>query len=186
VVPPTETEEPLVQDPPTGHLNQPPQQIAATINWSESVYVIFDIETTGGHRTDDDIIELSAWLCGTDGIHIEEGVYDTIVKPCKPINNFIATLTGITTEMVVDARPFPEVAEEFFDFVHQQFHEYARQCDKTISHIVMVAHNGRVFDMPFLLRSLDRFNLLSLWTDNPKFGFLIDTLDIARKAFRES
>ena len=116
-IPQTGTEIPLVEDHPTGHLNQPTPRIQPTITLDESVYVIFDIETTGGRRTDDDIIELSAWLCGPDGVHIEDGVFNTLVKPLKPVNCFISTLTGITTEMVSDARPFPEVAQEFFGFI---------------------------------------------------------------------
>ncbi|KAG9302441.1 hypothetical protein G9A89_000491, partial [Geosiphon pyriformis] len=45
------------------------RQMPPPINWNESVYVIMDIKKTGGLHTNNDIIELSAWLCGTDSFH---------------------------------------------------------------------------------------------------------------------
>lgn len=73
------TQIPLFQDTPTGHLNLPAWQIHPTINWEESVYNIFTIEPTAGHQTEDDIIEHSAWLHGTDRIHVKDGVSERVL-----------------------------------------------------------------------------------------------------------
>ena len=101
---------------------------------------------------------------------LKTGFLNSLVKPTKPVNNFVSTLTGITTEMVADAPPFPEVAKEFFAFISQQFADHEQQSDKTIRHIVIVAHNGRAFDMPFLCDP---------WTDSTccRFGRTILSSD---------
>ena len=71
---PTEPEIPLVQDPLTGHFTKEAGPILSTINWGACTYVIFDVETTGGSRTDDNIIELSAWRqTGLTGSILKKG-----------------------------------------------------------------------------------------------------------------
>ena len=54
-----------------------------------------------------------------------------------------------------------------------------------ISHVVLVAHNGQAFDVPFLLQGLDRNNLGHLWQDNNFFGYTLDTLQVVRDLFSE-
>ena len=147
------------------------------------MYLLFDLETTGGSRTDDDIIELAAVLVGPDGVMIEDGTFHTLVKPNKAISTFITMLTSITNEVVASAPPFSTVANDFFDFLDSNVAYFSSTTGKRISHLVFVAHNGDSFDIPFLLRALDRNNLLKLWTDNNLLGFTLDTLQIARDVF---
>jgi DNA polymerase III epsilon subunit-like protein len=162
--------------------------IEATTNlpWDQVLYVLFDLETTGGSRTDDEIIEIAAMVLGPDGIFLEDGSFDALVKPTKQVTTFITSLTGITNEMVAGAPPFRWVINEFFEFVQGLCSNFSSTTSTSIEKVVFVAHNGRVFDVPFLLRSLEKHNLRHLWFNNPRFGPILDTLDIARKIFNNS
>lgn len=163
----------------------PAPTVAAThsnINWDRVCYVLFDLETTGGSRTDDDIIEIAATVLGPDGIALEDGSFDSLIRPNKDVSTFISSLTGITNEMVQTASTFPEVIVKFFEFVDGLVNNFVSAASTPIENIVLVAHNGRVFDVPFLLRSLQRYKLHRLWAD-PQYGVTIDTLHVARKVF---
>jgi DNA polymerase III epsilon subunit-like protein len=58
---------------------QPRQQLTAQmpsrINWDKCMYVIFDLETTGDSRTDDNIIKIAAMVIGPDLIMVEYGTF---------------------------------------------------------------------------------------------------------------
>jgi DNA polymerase III epsilon subunit-like protein len=153
------------------------------IIWEQCIYVLLDLETTGGSRSDDDIIELAAMLVGPDGVMLEDGTFQTFSKPNKAISTFITMLTSITNEMVASAPCFPTVATDFFDFIQANVEFFTTTTGKKISQVVFVAHNGNSFDFPFLLRALERNNLLNLWTDNNLLGYTLDTLHIARDVF---
>jgi DNA polymerase III epsilon subunit-like protein len=142
--------------------------IEATTNlpWDQVLYVLFDLETTGGSRTDDEIIEIAAMVLGPDGIFLEDGSFDALVKPTKQVTTFITSLTGITNEMVAGAPPFRWVINEFFEFVQGLCSNFSSTTSTSIEKVVFVAHNGRVFDVPFLLRSLEKHNLRHLWFNN--------------------
>jgi hypothetical protein len=103
-----------VESPPVA---QPTPQMTPRIKWEECIYVLFDLETTGGSRTDDDIIELAAMMVGHDSVMIEDATFQALVKPKKQISTFITILTGITNEMVATAPSFSTAAVDFFDFI---------------------------------------------------------------------
>lgn len=147
------------------------------------MYLLFDLETTGGSRSDDDIIELAAMLVGPDGVMLEDGTFQTFSKPNKAVSTFITMLTSITNEMVASAPCFSTVANDFFDFIQDNVRFFSTTTGKRIKHVIFVAHNGDNFDVPFLLRALERANLSSLWTDNNLLGYTLDTLHIARDVF---
>lgn len=63
---------------------------------------------------------------------IEE--YSTLINPLRPIQPFVAALTGITNEMVIDAPTFDEVADKIFELTQNR---------------IVVAHNAS-FDYGFL------------------------------------
>jgi DNA polymerase III epsilon subunit-like protein len=105
-----------------GPVSQAPSAAAAppvhaNVNWDKVCYVLFDLEMTGGSRTDDDIIKLAAMILGLDGIALEDGSFESLVRPSKDIWTFIASLTGITNDMVKTASDFTAVATEFFQFM---------------------------------------------------------------------
>ena len=153
------------------------------INWDQVCYVLFDLETTGGSRTDDDIIELAAMILGPDGIALEDGSFDSLIRPTKDVSTFIASLTGISNDMVQSAPNFSVVGVDFFLFIDDVVKNFSSASSTTIEKIILVAHNARVFDVPFLMRSLHRHNLHHLWDDN-RYGWTIDTLQIARCIFQ--
>ena len=80
-----------------------------------SSYVAIDIETTGLDTSWCEIIELAA-------VRVEKGKpierFQELVKPDDlPIDPFIEGLTGITSDMLEDARKIDEVLPEFLRFV---------------------------------------------------------------------
>lgn len=76
-------------------------------------YIVIDVETTGLSFEYNEIIEIGAW-------HIKDGVavgkFSELVKPVRPISTTITQITGITNEMVADARGIKDVLPEFCDF----------------------------------------------------------------------
>jgi DNA polymerase III subunit epsilon len=99
------------------------------------MYVIVDIETTGGYAANNAITELAIVL--HDG-NREVKRYETLVNPGMTIPRYVQSLTGITDEMVADAPYFNEIAV----FVHAWLKDS-----------VFVAHNVN-FDYSFLKHQL--------------------------------
>ena len=74
------------------------------------MYAIVDIETTGGYAENHRITEVAIYH--HDGMHITDR-FHTLINPERNIPYYITGLTGITTEMVLEAPSFKEVAEIF-------------------------------------------------------------------------
>lgn len=113
------------------------------VNWQvdpNQVYVVVDVETTGGSAVFHRVTEVAA-LKVQNGHVIEE--FHTLVNPERPIPKNIIAITGITNEMVADAPTFSQIAEKLY-----QFFEGA----------IFVAHNAR-FDYGFIQRELSRANI---------------------------
>ena len=104
------------------------------------MYAIVDIETTGGYAANHRITEIAVYH--HDGIQLT-GSYHTLVNPERSIPYYITGLTGITSEMVLDAPTFSEVANELLD---------------QLSGKVFVAHNAH-FDYSFLKREFEMAGL---------------------------
>lgn len=97
----------------------------------DQVYVVVDIETTGGQSGLDRVTEI-----GAVKLHRGQVVdrWQSLIHPQRRIPSFITQLTGISNEMVADAPPFEAIAEDFSAFLHGA---------------VFVAHNVN-FDYGFL------------------------------------
>ncbi len=112
-------------------------------------FCVFDIETTGLSFLNDKITEIGAVIV-KNGEIIDR--YDTFVNPKMPIPQNIVELTGITDEMVSDAREIKDVLPEFFNFVGDR---------------ILVAHNAS-FDTGFIRRACEEceieFNITYLDT----------------------
>ena len=97
----------------------------------EDEFVVFDIETTGLSNQSCGITEIGA-------VKVKNGEvlarYNTFVNPEMPIPEEVVSLTGITDEMVKDARVIADVLPEFFEFVGDR---------------LLIAHNAD-FDMGFI------------------------------------
>ena len=101
------------------------------------LYAVIDIETTGGHASNNGITELAIYL--HDGSEVVEH-FETLINPDCRIPNFITGLTGITNEMVKDAPFFWEVADKVFNLLNEN---------------IFVAHNVN-FDYSFVKSELSK------------------------------
>jgi DNA polymerase-3 subunit epsilon len=104
------------------------------------MYAIVDIETTGGYAANHRITEIAIYH--HDGINITD-TYHTLINPGRNIPYYITGLTGITTEMVLDAPTFEEVAGEIYSHLEGK---------------VFVAHNAH-FDYSFLKKEFDQVGI---------------------------
>jgi DNA polymerase III subunit epsilon len=100
------------------------------------MYAIVDIETTGGYAENHRITEVAIYH--HDGMQVT-GVFHTLINPERNIPYYITGLTGITTEMVLDAPSFKEVAEDIY---------------KQLEGKIFVAHNAH-FDYSFLKKEFE-------------------------------
>ena len=71
--------------------------------------VVFDLETTGLDIVKDRVIQISYIKVMPGGEEVRENIF---VNPQRPIPEEVATLTGITNEMVKDAKTFKEIAAD--------------------------------------------------------------------------
>ena len=105
-------------------------------------YVVVDIETTGTQPLHSDIIEIGA-------VYIKEGQvvgkFSELVCPTQEISEYITGITGITNELVKDARCIEEVLPEFIAFCKEA---------------PLVGHNLIVFDYRMLKVKATRLGLL--------------------------
>jgi DNA polymerase III epsilon subunit family exonuclease len=100
-------------------------------------FVVVDVEATHERRTPARIIEVGAYR--VRGNEILDS-FETLINPETVVPKFLANLTGITTEMLLTAPKFADVAEEWLDF---------------IGDAVLVAHNAN-FDLPLMNREIGR------------------------------
>ncbi len=122
-------------------------------------YVAFDLETTGLNAENDNIIEIGA-LKVREGKVVER--FMEFLKPDEPISPMITNITGITNEMVKDAKDTKTVIHDFVNFCEDR---------------VLVGHNI-MFDYKFTKKYA-----LQYGETFEKKG--IDTLKIARKVHKD-
>lgn len=122
-------------------------------------YVVFDLETTGLSDINDSIIEIGA-LKVVDGKVVDR--FMEFLKPEEPISPTITNITGITNEMVANAKPAKDVIDRFMTFCGDH---------------VLIGHNV-MFDYKFMKRYAQMFG-----HSFEKSG--IDTLKIARKVLTD-
>lgn len=118
--------------------------------------VVFDLETTGFDRVNDQITDIGAVKI-VDGVMKEK--FMTLVKPNISISKEVAALTHITNEMVENAPAVQSVLLDFYNF--------AKGC-------TLCGHNIIGFDLDFIKRYEDE---LGVEFDNP----VIDTYKLAIK-----
>jgi DNA polymerase III subunit epsilon len=112
---------------------------------ADVVFVVVDLETTGGSAVDDTITEIGA--VRFEGLE-RVGSFQSLVDPGQPIPPYIAHLTGITQRMVAGAPTLPEILPTFLEFARGG---------------VIVAHNAS-FDVGFLNAALLRLDYPTLPT----------------------
>lgn len=99
------------------------------------MYAIVDIETTGGHASTNGITEICIFIFDGEKVVNE---YETLINPGVEIPRYIESLTGISNEMVANAPPFSQVADEIYQLLKGN---------------IFVAHNVN-FDYSFIKHSL--------------------------------
>lgn len=117
--------------------------------------IFFDLETTGLKVQEDRIVEIAAYNSTTDQHFV------CLINPGCPIPEGASKINGITDEMVAKAPPFPVAAQGFVDFC--------------VGNVILIAHNGDNFDLPFIKAEFKRHNLpMPEWTT-------LDSLKVARE-----
>lgn len=100
-------------------------------------FVVLDVEATHERRTPARIIEIGAY-------RVREGEildsFETLINPEAAVPRFLANLTGISSDMLLTAPKFADIAHDWLEF---------------IGDAVLVAHNAN-FDMPLLNREIGR------------------------------
>lgn len=104
------------------------------------MYAIVDIETTGGYAANHRITEIAIYH--HDGLTVTN-TYHTLINPGRNIPYYITGLTGISTEMVLDAPSFEAVAKEIHQWLDGK---------------VFVAHNAH-FDYTFLKKEFEQIGI---------------------------
>ncbi len=101
------------------------------------IYVVVDVETTGGNGEQHRVTEIGA-------VKVQHGevidTFQTLLNPERNIPRRITQLTGITPAMVMDAPRFADIADQFWDFLEGS---------------IFVAHNVN-FDYGFISREFSR------------------------------
>jgi len=100
------------------------------------MYAIVDIETTGGYADNHRITEIAIYH--HNGIEVTDHFY-TLINPGRKIPYYVTGLTGITTDMVMEAPPFEEIADSILSLLEGR---------------VFVAHNAH-FDYSFLKKEFE-------------------------------
>ncbi len=103
-------------------------------------FCVFDLETTGLSNVSDKITEIGAVIL-KNGQIVDR--YNSFVNPERPIPERIVELTGITDDMVKDARKIEEVLPEFLSFIGDR---------------ILVAHNAN-FDVGFIRQACNQCNI---------------------------
>ena len=101
------------------------------------MYVVVDVETTGGKYGEEGITEIAIYKF--DGLEIIDQLI-SLINPEKPIQPFVENLTGINDRMLRNAPKFYEIAKRIV--------EITTDC-------VLVAHNAS-FDYRMLQTEFDR------------------------------
>ena len=108
--------------------------------WKETSFVAIDLETTGKYPLEAEICEMAA-IKVVGGQVVDR--MQTLIRPSRPMSDFVISIHNITNEMVAAA---PRLEEQL-----PQFHKF-------IADSCLVAHHAP-FDMGFLAEAFERMNL---------------------------
>ena len=137
----------MAQSIPGGLIRQVPVPMRSMRNkslfekpWKSYPIISLDLETSGPYPISDDICELAAlkWVNG----HLEDK-FQTLVRPPRPMSDFIVGIHGITNEMVQGAPSIQEVLPQIWDFLKEG---------------IVVGHHSP-FDVGFLAHEFEKHQL---------------------------
>jgi len=125
--------------------------------------ICFDTETTGfDFENGDRIIEIGA-VEVVDG-KITGRTFHEYVNPERPVSTTAYEVHKISNAMLADKPLFPEVAKRFLDFAGND---------------LIVAHNGKGFDFPFINFQLDQAGLPKIPPERQEDSMLMAQRKIA-------
>jgi DNA polymerase-3 subunit epsilon len=129
--------------------------------WTEFEFIAFDTETSGAYPLGSEVVEFGAvrWKAGK-----EISSYQTLLKPSRPMSDFIIGIHGITNEMVEDAPLMKDKISEIREFLNGA---------------ILMAHHAP-FDLGFMMADFERYNV------NPPTEPVLCTSLLARKLIPES
>ena len=127
--------------------------------------IVFDTETTGFDRKNDDILEIAAYSPSTGNI------FQALIRP--PRKFMTNVVNNITQDMVKNEESFNNVYLDFENFLLEE------NCD------LLIAHNA-FFDFDFIQKNLIRNNMISLFFngDYKENKNIADTQIILQKKFQ--
>ncbi|XP_031572855.1 uncharacterized protein LOC116306871 [Actinia tenebrosa] len=139
-------------------------------NTKSLIHVVFDIETTNEYMYETDIIQLSA-ACG-------ENEFNSYIIPQRPIRfrpegRHFSMSEG---KLCFDGKPVNAESS-----AKEALQKFVRWLQKLNNRLVLVAHNGKIFDCPRLILHLQEHDLLEDFKANV-VGF-IDTLILFKNHF---
>lgn len=125
--------------------------------------IVFDTETTGFYpESGDKLVDIGAVELIN---HVPTGkTYHQYINPERNVPEETVKVHGLTNDFLKDYPVFADIAQDFIDFVGDDG--------------ILVAHNARKFDIPFLNYELKKAGFKEYTEDR-----FIDTLEIAQKMF---
>ncbi len=154
-----------------------------------TMYVVFDLETTGLCRKRNHIIEIAGQMLDPLG-NAYGDAFESLVNPFMKLSSFITNLTGITNRDLYGKPGFVDVVTDFFKFIKSKIRQYEEERSAeqgepfSIERIVFVAHNGTTFDIPFLFNKIKTSGLDVLNNIISKM-FLLDTCTLAKNIIKK-
>ncbi|KAL2511801.1 Exonuclease DPD1 [Abeliophyllum distichum] len=130
-------------------------------------FIVFDIETTGFGRENNRIIEIAL----QDIRGGENSTFQTLVNPGRYVPN--THIHGISSNMV-NRSGVPRM-EQLIPILLQ----YIQSRQIPGGDVVLIAHNARTFDVPFLKREFSRSSY-----EIPPDWLFVDTLPLARAVMK--
>ncbi|KAG0483492.1 hypothetical protein HPP92_011576 [Vanilla planifolia] len=126
--------------------------------------LVFDTETTGLSRESGRMIEIAI----RDLLGGKNSTFQSLINPRRAVPN--AYVHGISSDMV--NRPDVPSFEELVPILLQ----YVSSRQNGGRPVLWIAHNGRRFDVPFLIREFNRCSV-----EIPEDWVFVDTLSLARQ-----
>lgn len=125
-------------------------------NFQDSIFTVFDLETTGLFPYYDEIIEFGA-VKYQNGKIIDKKQF--FIKPSKLLSPKIISITNINDEDLKDQICIKEALDKIVDFFGET---------------ILVAHNAIKFDIPFLNCKLEQQNMPTIK------NVIIDSMQVSR------
>jgi DNA polymerase III subunit epsilon len=118
--------------------------------------IFFDLETTGLRPESDRIIEIAAYDA------MREKSFQSFVNPQVSVSTEVLKFTNISQDDLDRAPVFSKIIDSFLEFCEGE--------------VVLIAHNGKDFDVPFLMHEMKRCQKTM-----PQNWLFFDTLPWARE-----